>query len=88
MKTLLLTLVLSMGLIGSTHATVEVIPACEVGCAGGFGALSAASQVVGVAAVSLFVIAAIQTNDYNCVISKTEPKPGTNHTNEKSTCTK
>jgi len=84
MKKAILTVVLSIGLIGSASATAEKMPV--VTGSGGFSNLSGGSQFVAGAAVALVVAYAIQQNKYTCTISKTAPKPGTNYTNEKSTC--
>jgi len=82
MKALLLTAVLSLGLIGSANATEEAMVTGN----GGLGQLAVASKIVGAAAVGLVAVYAIQQNKFDCTISKTAPLPGTNYTNEKSVC--
>ena len=77
--------VMLMGLIGSASATVEKMPVV-VEESGGLSELTSASQLVLASAIGLVTVYAIQQNKYTCTISKTAPKPGTNYTNEKSTC--
>lgn len=82
---MILTALLTLGLMGSAHATVEEMP---VVAPGGFSNLSGGSQFVAAAAIGLIAVYAIQQSEYDCVIKKVAPLPGTNYANEKSVCTK